>query len=40
VEEKTTSQKVWGFLIWLQIIGLICFLIFIGFVILGVLTSS
>ncbi len=29
----------WRFMIWLQVIGLILFLIFIGFVVLGVLTS-
>lgn len=36
-KEKSTSQKVWGFLIWLQIGGFICFLIFIAFVVIGIL---
>lgn len=32
-------RKLWRFMVWLQVVGLVLFLIAIGFVVLGVLTS-
>lgn len=38
-KQKTTSQKFWGCMIWVQIIGLILFLIFIAFVVVAIMSN-
>jgi len=38
-KQKSFSQKFWGSLIWINLIVFICFLILIGFVVLGIMQN-